>query len=63
LKARSRFAQSAGRSRKDPVASVACDPVACRERDLIAPGDRLVWLRGFLPDDPTHNGMRIQVVT
>jgi pyruvate kinase len=34
-----------------------------RERDLIAPGDRLVWLRGFLPDDPTHNGMRIQVVT
>jgi pyruvate kinase len=34
-----------------------------KERDLIAPGDRLVWLRGFLPDDPTHNGMRIQVVT
>ncbi len=34
-----------------------------RARDLIAPGDRLVWLRGFLPDDPTHNGMRVQVVT
>ncbi len=34
-----------------------------RARDLIAPGDRLVWLRGFLPDDPTHNSMRVQVVT
>ena len=34
-----------------------------RARDLVAPGDRLVWLRGFLPDDPTHNGMRVQVVT
>ena len=34
-----------------------------RARDLVAPGDRLVWLRGFLPDDPTHNSMRVQVVT
>jgi pyruvate kinase len=34
-----------------------------RQRDLVSPGDRLVWLRGFLPDDPTHNGMRVQVVT
>jgi pyruvate kinase len=27
----------------------------CRERGLIAPGDRIVGIRGALPEDPTHN--------
>jgi pyruvate kinase len=27
----------------------------CRTRGLIAPGDRIVGIRGSLPDDPTHN--------
>ncbi len=27
----------------------------CRARGLIAPGDRIVGIRGSLPDDPTHN--------
>ncbi len=27
----------------------------CRAQGLIAPGDRIVGLRGSLPDDPTHN--------
>jgi pyruvate kinase len=27
----------------------------CRERRLIAPGDRIVGIRGSWPDDPTHN--------
>ncbi len=27
----------------------------CRVRGLIAPGDRIVGIRGSLPDDPTHN--------
>ena len=27
----------------------------CRARGLIAPGDRIVGIRGSSPDDPTHN--------
>ena len=27
----------------------------CRARGLIAPGDRIVGIRGSWPDDPTHN--------
>ncbi len=34
-----------------------------KARGIVAPGDRLVWIRGSLPDDPTHNGMRVQVVS
>jgi pyruvate kinase len=33
-----------------------------RERGLVTKGDRIVWIRGLLPSDPTHNGMRVQVV-
>ena len=34
-----------------------------RDRGMVSPGDHLVWIRGTLPDDPTHNGMRVQAVT
>jgi len=34
-----------------------------RERGLIASGDNLVWIRGMVPGDATHNGMRVQVVS
>ena len=33
-----------------------------KERNLIASGDNLVWIRGMVPGDATHNGMRVQVV-
>jgi pyruvate kinase len=33
-----------------------------REREIITSGDILVWIRGMSPDDPTHNGMRVQVI-
>ncbi len=31
-------------------------------RGLVAPGDRVVLLRGTIPDNPTHNAMLVQEV-
>jgi pyruvate kinase len=33
-----------------------------RSRSLIAPGDRVVLVRGTMPDDPSHNAMFVQEV-
>ncbi len=33
-----------------------------RDRDLLAPGDRVVLVRGTIPGNPTHNAMLIQEV-
>ncbi len=34
-----------------------------RERGLVSSGDSLVWIRGMVPGDATHNAMRVQVVS
>jgi pyruvate kinase len=34
----------------------------CRARSLLAPGDRVVRIRGTLPDDPTHNEIEVYEV-
>ncbi len=33
-----------------------------RERGLVQSGDNLIWIRGMIPNDPTHNAMRVQII-
>jgi pyruvate kinase len=46
----------------DPDKTLAIALDWARERSLIASGDRVVLLRGTMPDDPSHNAMIVQEV-
>jgi pyruvate kinase len=46
----------------DPDQSRAVIEDWCRTQGLIAPGDRIVIVRGSSPDDPTHNEIVVREI-
>ena len=45
-----------------PVRSRSGQDGRCKARGLIAPGDRIVVLRGSEPDDPIHNRIVVREI-